>query len=149
MYEKYTRQSLPERYYRELLGTAVCVFNSNIAFIIENILQMDNSCSWYKLIDEKVGKLLETAIKNTVGKDDVFSIVECFREIVKKRNRIIHSFQITNNYQQQILATKEKGDMGKQFQITEKYLLDFIKDNEELCCKLYSLRSKTQEGKLD
>lgn len=43
MYEDYTRQSLPEKYYRELLGTALCVFNSNNAFIIETILRMDIS----------------------------------------------------------------------------------------------------------
>ena len=34
MYEDYTRQALPSKYYRELLGSAMCVFNSNNAFII-------------------------------------------------------------------------------------------------------------------
>ena len=34
MYEKYTRQSLPNDDYRELLGSAISVFNSNNAFII-------------------------------------------------------------------------------------------------------------------
>lgn len=38
MYENYTRQALPSKTYRELLGTALCVFNSNNAFIIENVL---------------------------------------------------------------------------------------------------------------
>ena len=38
MYEKYSRQALPEKDYRELLGTAICVFNSNNAFVIENII---------------------------------------------------------------------------------------------------------------
>ena len=38
MYESYTRQSLPTKQYRELLGSAICVFNSNNAFIIENIV---------------------------------------------------------------------------------------------------------------
>ena len=35
MYENYTRQSLPSKEYRELLGSAICVFNSNNSFIIE------------------------------------------------------------------------------------------------------------------
>ena len=33
MYENYTRQSLPTKEYRELLGSAICVFNSNNSFI--------------------------------------------------------------------------------------------------------------------
>ena len=41
MYEDYTRQSLPSKEYRELLGSALCVFNSKNAFIIENILRED------------------------------------------------------------------------------------------------------------
>ena len=42
MYESYTRQSLPTKQYRELLGSAICVFNSNNAFIVENILRCDD-----------------------------------------------------------------------------------------------------------
>ena len=59
MYEKYTHQSLPSKYYRELLGSAICVFNSNNAFIIETVLRLDASkqYNWYKLIDLKSGKL--------------------------------------------------------------------------------------------
>ena len=41
LYEKYTHQSLPEREYRKLLGSAICVFNSNNQFVIENILRND------------------------------------------------------------------------------------------------------------
>ena len=49
MYEDYTRQSLPSKEYRELLGSALCVFNSNNAFIIENILREDGGANynWY------------------------------------------------------------------------------------------------------
>ena len=32
MYEPYTRQSLPSKEYRELLGSALCVFSSNNGF---------------------------------------------------------------------------------------------------------------------
>ena len=39
--------------YRELLGSALCVFNSNNSFIIENILRSDDcgEYNWYKLMD--------------------------------------------------------------------------------------------------
>ena len=43
MYEEYTRQSLPSKIYRELLGSAMCVFNSNNCFVIENILNTSGS----------------------------------------------------------------------------------------------------------
>ena len=52
MYEDYSRQSLPSRKYRELLGSSICVFNSNNQFIIENILKTDNeNYDWYKLTE--------------------------------------------------------------------------------------------------
>lgn len=51
MSENYTRQALPSRSYRELLGSAVCVFNSNNQFI-ENILLNYN---WYELIEMTSG----------------------------------------------------------------------------------------------
>ena len=67
MYEKYTRQALPPKEYRELLGTALCVFNSNNAFIIENVLSHDiqGSYLWYDLIDRTSGRLLQP-IKKTI-----------------------------------------------------------------------------------
>lgn len=43
MYEPYTRQSLPSKEYRELLGSALCVFSSNNGFIIENIIHTSNA----------------------------------------------------------------------------------------------------------
>ncbi len=64
MYEDYSRQALPSKRYRELLGSAICVFNSNNQFIIENILRIDNvSYNWYELIDKNSGELQEP-IKN-------------------------------------------------------------------------------------
>lgn len=41
MYESYSRQALPRAKYRGLLGSAICVFNSNNDFIVENILNYD------------------------------------------------------------------------------------------------------------
>ena len=124
MYENYTRQSLPSKEYRELLGSAICVFNSNNSFIIENILRYDstNTYSWHQLIDLESGKLFKL-IKETITKNSNTQIAMLFEDIIAKRNRIIHSFQIT--YQgNQILATKDKNN--NQFIITyEKLLCNF------------------------
>ena len=139
MYENYTRQSLPTKEYRELLGSAICVFNSNNSFIIENILREDGgrNYSWYDLIDKTSGQL-KAAINDTITTKAGSEIAQIFSDLVDKRNRIIHSFQITNDDKEQILATKDK--QHNQFVITTEYLLDFIKGNEVLSDKLYTFR---------
>ncbi|TDU08475.1 hypothetical protein DFO78_1139 [Bacillus subtilis] len=139
MYEEYSKQSLPSRKYRELLGSAICVFNSNNAFIIENILNKDeeNRFNWHELIDYTSGQLSQP-IKETITKFSDTKITSCFSEVIVMRNRIIHSFQITNVDGKQTLATKYKN--GKQFIITEDYLYNFIKKNEELSNLLHEFR---------
>lgn len=139
MYENYTRQSLPTKEYRELLGSVICVFNSNNSFIIENILREDGgrNYSWYDLIDKTSGQL-KAAINDTITTKAGSEIAQIFSDLVDKRNRIIHSFQITNDDKEQILATKDK--QHNQFVITKEYLLDFIKGNEVLSDKLYTFR---------
>ncbi len=142
MYEAYTRQSLPSRKYRELLGSSLCVFNSNNSFIIENILANDpnKEYSWYDLIDLTSGKLSKP-IKETITKKSNTKISNLFADIILRRNRIIHSFQITlpnSSENEQILATKDK--QHNQFHITKDYLLDFIKLNEKLSSMLHEFR---------
>lgn len=145
MYESYSRQSLPSKKYRELIGTAVCVFNSNNGFIIENILREDDdkSYSWYGLIDMTSGQLKDP-IKETISKKTDNTIATLFEELINIRNRIIHSFRITapkgitSDNDNQMLATKYKD--GTQVIITEEYLLDFIEKNEELSSKLHDFR---------
>ena len=138
MYEKYSRQSIPSKKYRELLGSAICVFNSNNSFIIENILRHDNSCySWYELIDKTSGGL-KKPINDTITEASDITISSLFEEIVDMRNRIVHSFQITDKDGEQRLATKDR--MNKQYVITEDYLLNFIKTNERLSSLLHSFR---------
>ncbi len=138
MYEKYSRQSLPSKKYRELVGSAICVFNSNNSFIIENILNHDNSCySWYELIDKTSG-CLKKPINDTITEASDTTISSLFDEIVDMRNRIVHSFQITDKDGEQRLATKDR--MNKQYVITEDYLLNFIKTNERLSSLLHSFR---------
>ncbi|WP_342433410.1 selenium binding protein [Neobacillus sp. FSL H8-0543] len=138
MYEEYSRQSLPSRKYRELLGSAICVFNSNNAFIIENILRNDenNRFHWHELIDYTSGELSQP-IKETITKFSDTKITSRFSEVIEMRNRIIHSFQITDDGKQ-TLATKRKN--GEQFIITEDYLYNFIKKNEELSVLLHEFR---------
>lgn len=139
MYEPYTRQALPAKNYRELLGSAICVFNSNNSFIIENILKNDGLAqyNWHDLIDSTSGQL-KTPIKKTITSLSDDTIANLFDKIVEKRNRIVHSFQITDRDEEQRLATKDKDNM--QYVITEDLLMDFIKDNEQLSDRLYQFR---------
>ena len=139
VYENYSRQALPTRKYRELLGSAISVFNSNNSFIIENILSqdIDSRYDWYSLIDRTSGRLVEP-IKETITKNSDANISEKFEGLVTMRNRIVHSFQVTGENGEQILATKTKDD--RQFIITEEYLYDFIKKNEDLSTLLHKFR---------
>ena len=66
------------------------------------------------------------------------TIADLFGSICEIRNRIIHIFQITDTDGEQRLATKDKAN--KQYVITEKILLNFIQENEQLSHKLYCLR---------
>ncbi|MFL6615252.1 MAG: selenium binding protein [Pantoea agglomerans] len=146
MYEDYSHQSVPSKKYRELIGTAVCVFNSNNGFIIENILRIDNdkTYDWLELIDRTSGRLLNP-IKETITKASNDSIANLFDELVEIRNRIIHSFRITateamsSDNDDQILATKHKNS-GTQEIITEEYIMNFIRKNDELSSMLHSFR---------
>lgn len=141
MYERYTRQALPSKEYRELLGSAICVFNSNNAFVIENILHTDSTTNnWYDLVDLTSGAL-SRKINDTISRRAGNDIAKLFSELVEMRNRIIHSFQITAENGEQMLATKtRKEDGNRQFRITEDYLMEFIHKNEILCDKLYEYR---------
>ncbi|WP_436645144.1 selenium binding protein [Latilactobacillus sakei] len=139
MYEKYTRQSLPSKKYRELLGSSITVFNSNNSFMIENYLKIEtsNSFDWYSLIDMTSG-LLKNSVQSEIKKASNLKIMEKFEELVEKRNRIVHSFQITDIDGEQRLASKDRNHV--QFVITEDYLYQFIKENEELSEMLHKLR---------
>ena len=142
MYEKYTHQSLPSKYYRELLGSAICVFNSNNAFIIETVLRLDTSAqySWYQLIDWESGKL-RANMHDILSKECGDEIESLFTELINQRNRIVHSYRITNKQNEQVLATKTRAVEGnKQFEITEEYLLEFIKLNDKLSQMLHKIR---------
>lgn len=144
MYENYTRQALPSKKYRELLGAALCVFNANTQFIIENILAKLPSMSWCTLTDESYGHLL-TLIESELGDIDT-ELKNVFRDLKERRHRIAHSFQITDTDGEQRLATKTKAPQNEQFVITENYLKEFIKDNESLCMRLYDIRDHIRKA---
>lgn len=133
-----TRMSLPSENYRLLLGTALSVFSSNNSFIIENILHTNDSYSWYDLMDKESGRIRDI-INKTITSNSNNKIEDKFMKIVQMRNRIIHGFRITSQDNEQIIATKVKGT-GKQFDITEDYLIEFIKLNEELSDMLHVYR---------
>lgn len=139
MYEEYSKQVLPSKKYRELLGSALCVFNSNNSFIIENILRVDDEhYNWFDLIDKTSGNLLSVIDETITSATQNNKISIMFNELVNTRNRIVHSFQITDEYGNQLLATKEKN--GNQYRITEEILFEFIKKNEILSSELYKFR---------
>ncbi|MDN6751087.1 MAG: selenium binding protein [Staphylococcus equorum] len=147
MHENYSRQALPSKKYRELLGSAICVFNSNNSFIIENILANDelNEYNWHELIDCTSGEL-SRPLKRTITKNSNTNITKKFEELFQIRNRIVHSFQVTapadsglsDDVDNQILATKYKN--GEQEYITINFLYQFIKKNEELSNELHKFR---------
>ena len=137
MYNDLTPQSLPDENYLKLLGTAICCFNSNNGFIIENILRNDTKgeYNWYDLIDRTSGRLT-APIQKCITEHSDKEIADLFSDLVDQRNRIIHSFRITSPAGTQILATKEP-NTHKQFHITEEYLQDFIKKNGQLSSLLH------------
>lgn len=144
MYEPYTTLPLPSKEYRALLGSAICVFNLNNQFVINNILRCGYTKSWYELVDQVSGELLKD-VKKTISKNSNKDIEELFDDLVKMRNRIIHSFQCTyytTDGPEQILRTKEKNKEHKQFYISESYLYDFIKMNEKLNHMLYKFNEE-------
>ena len=139
MYEAYTRQSLPTKAYRELLGTALCVFNSNNAFVIENYLNEEPDGSWHQLINKTSGKLLDK-VESTFDNCGAGEALKLFKKAKEQRDRIVHSFRITDSDGEQTLATKER-NTDKQFVITEEYLINFIKLNQKLSDELYKFRA--------
>ena len=109
--------------------------------MIENILRCDsaNECNWYQLIDRESGEL-RPIIEKTIEKKCGTEIGQLFSKLVGMRNRIIHSFRITNGAGEQVLATKTRDKNNKQFEITEEYMLEFIQLNEKLSDMLHDLR---------
>ena len=150
MSEFYTRQSLPDEDYRNLIGTAISVFNSNHTFIIENILRISgDQHNWWELIDRTSGNILHKVMEEQYGDIIPQNIIKLFSKLVDQRDRIIHSFQITgpgpNPRNEQLLATKVKGS-GEQFIITRNYLIEFIQLNDELSDLLYVFRDQLDDN---
>lgn len=135
-----TRQALPREDYLTLLGASLCVFNSNNAFVVENILNSEKcDRTWHELMDEYSGRL-KAHVRETISlHSGNTAILELFDEIVLMRNRIIHSFQVTVDGGDQMLCTLTKGT-HEQFLIDEEYLKTFISKSQELSDLLYQYR---------
>lgn len=99
-----------QKNYRELLGNALCVFNSNNAYKLRT--NENTNYDWYMLIDKESGQLNEP-ISKTISCKSTNNISQLFRKAVEMRNRIIHSFQIMDSDGSQLLATKTKVAKGK------------------------------------
>ncbi len=148
MYEDYTHQAVPSKEYRELLGTALYVFNSNNSFVIENILKAavtpeeKSRYDWYKLIDLTSGKLDLSPIRKIENGEEIANL---FIDLRRKRDRIVHSFSITDTDGEQRLNTKDRENV--QYVITEKYLKEFIALNDKLSDLLHDFRTTLMENK--
>ena len=155
MYESYSRQALPDRKYREILGAALYVFNSNYDFLIENILhikdklQLKNDIDWWNLMNLEAGKL-----KRKLQQDSSFepyreifdhhpSLMGEFNHLKNRRNRIVHSFTAASDHDshKQVLYSLDP-KTKEQEEITEAYLLEFIKENEVFALRLDEFRNE-------
>lgn len=141
-----TRQSLPDRDYLELLGAALCVYNSNFGFLIENIRHTDPTREWRDLVDKPAGGLL-TIVKEVISKRSGNNeIADLFKNLSERRHRIIHSLRATSRVNKQTLYTKEmEKNGGEQFEITVRYLEDFVSDNSVLAGLLDEYRNSTKK----
>lgn len=110
--------------------------------MIEIILRIsgEKNGSWFQLMDEtsgSLGKIVRKVIEPKCGSE----IPDLFSNLVDDRNRIAHSFQITGEHGEQLLATKKReNEGGGQFVVTEDFLIDFIKKNERLSSLLHECR---------
>ena len=108
----------------------------------ETILRLDISgkYDWYHLMDLESGRL-RPSVHNVISTQCGSDVEDLFLDLIERRNRIIHSYRITNSSGQQVLATKTMiKDGNAQFEITEDYLLEFIKLNDKLSSMLHNLR---------
>lgn len=138
-----TRFALPEEDYLTLLGEAVYVFNSNVAFFVENLLHA-GAPDWYELTDMMSGKLLKEGKKWLVNKEDE-RILELLCELSAERNRIVHSFPVTHDGRQELrtkVKAKDEERPNYQYQIDRERLCSFIDRNQELSDELYKCRDR-------
>ncbi|MCL2555527.1 MAG: selenium binding protein [Firmicutes bacterium] len=142
-----TRIPLPENdEYLKLLGVALYMFNYNNSSIIEAILSNDTNGNhnWYDLIDVTSGKMRQPAekaiIQNANSKELAKQILTMHEELIRMRNRIIHSYPtgVSDEYSSGLLYTKDKEH--NQYVVGKEYLEDFIKKNDEFAELLSKFR---------
>lgn len=127
-------QSSTSNEYCQLIGMCVLTFSSNFTLMMENISSSNLSKNNCKLIDEFDGNTY-TKIPDTFDKN----ILNEYKTITDMYYKIIHSFCATTESGKQILVKIDE-KTNKQFYITEEYMKDFIKRNEDLSRKLHEIR---------
>lgn len=136
-----TRQSTSDDEFLNLLGTSQWVFNSNCSFIIEMIDKEhhnNSSESWHKLIELTSGNLLKykNLIITILGKD----IYNLFDKLVDDRNSIIHSIPTGEKVDNYTIPIYRNNTKNKYVRIDKNFLMNFIKENEQLSDKIYEFR---------
>lgn len=138
-----TRFALPDEDYLTLLGEAIYVFNSNAAFLVENLL-CSGAPDWYALMDMTSGRLQRDAKKWLIDEENE-EVLKLFGELASERNRIVHSFPVTYEGRQELRTKTKVGDKRRpnhQYQIDRDMLRSFVDKNQELSEELYKCRDR-------
>ena len=138
---KITRQSTSDDEFLYLLGVSQWVFNSNCGFIIEMIDKEHHNNSnelWKELIELTAGRLLnyKNKIIAILGRD----IYNLFGELVDDRNSIIHSIPTGEKVNDYVISIYRNDKKNKYIKVDKKFLINFIKKNEELSNAIHKFR---------
>lgn len=140
--------ALPGAEYLLRLGEACYVFQALVTFIIECSDKEHHNVSdisWFDAIEKTAGNLKTMLEKK--GLDKIFGqkFLDKFDDLVKRRNKIIHSLACTdkifNTNCNQGFSYYDK-DKGEHFYIDFDFLTKFIVDCNDLERQLDELRSK-------
>ena len=135
MISKITRLSLPNKEYLELFGGAICAYNQLVALIIEIVWhEKCDARLWSQMLDDS--RVFEKEMKNFFDEQ----ICKAFHIVSTKRNRIVHSVQITHNGEQVMYTKSKDKDGGERDIIDTDYLVSFLGNVSDIHYKLDKLR---------
>lgn len=145
-----THQSLTSDEFLNLLGISLWVFNSNFSFLIEMLDKEHHNTTeflWRDLLKLTAGQLAGLSkktrqygikLKQILGEE----IATLFKEIVDKRNTIVHSIPTGNNNLGYFVSAYYDNDT---IYITTEYLKEFIRLNDKLSSLIYNKRKDLEE----
>lgn len=140
---------LPELDYTILLGASIYCFNSCLSFAVELLRSQGYAnLNWWKLTDQTAGVICDDVKYHLDDKSYINpKLYDDFNDLCYKRDRIVHSFSITDGEtKEQMLQTKIKGtaknkdEADRQFPITRDYMKKFIKQVLDLNYRLDDVR---------